>query len=166
MVRYGNTKSRWQQPPGCDGGQSSHHTWNSQPQVRWKEISAEVDAVRTIVKEKTSTWNKSCKEIVKSELELYKMVEAAVKDEKLEYKRKRNDQGSAAGLSDEMQRNLGEAQNRSYEVERKLDRVLRRVYLKHLTKNWDAHSSLWQTYGRWCRAGTQRTWTWTKTLKK
>ena len=53
------------------------------------------------------------------------MVEAAVKDEKLEYKRKRDDQGSAAEMTDEMQRNLGEAQNRSYEVERKLDRVLR-----------------------------------------
>ena len=109
----------------CDGGQSSHDTWNSQPQVGWKEISAEVDVVRTTVKEKTSTWNKSCKEIAKSELELYNMVEAAVKDEKLEYKRKRDDQGSAAGMTDEMQRNLGEAQNRSYEVERKLDRVLR-----------------------------------------
>ena len=86
MVRYGNTKSRRQQPPGSDGGQSSHHTWNPQPQVGWKEISAEVDVVRTTVKEKTSTWNKSCKEIVKSELELCKMVEAAVEDEKLEQK--------------------------------------------------------------------------------
>ena len=80
--------------------------------------------MRTTVKEKTSTWNKSCKEIVKSELELCKMVEAAVEDEKLEQKERGMIRDLLAGLSDEMQRNLGEAQNRSYEVERKLDRVL------------------------------------------
>ena len=33
------------------------------------EISAEIDAVGTTVKEKTSTWNGSCKESVKSERE-------------------------------------------------------------------------------------------------
>ena len=52
---YGNTKSRWQQPTGGDGRQSSHDTWNSQPWGKWKEISAEVDAVRSTVKGQTST---------------------------------------------------------------------------------------------------------------
>ena len=40
---------------------------NSQLQGKWKEISAESDAVGTTVKEKTKTWNKSCKESVKKE---------------------------------------------------------------------------------------------------
>ena len=53
---------------------------NSQPQGKWKEISSETDAVGATVKEKTSTWNKSCKESVKRESELYKMVEQAAID--------------------------------------------------------------------------------------
>ena len=73
--------------PGDDGGQSSHDTWrNSQPPSRWKEVSAEIDAVGTIVKEKTNTWNKSCEESVKRNRELYNMVEAADVEEKQEYK--------------------------------------------------------------------------------
>ena len=69
---YGKTKYRWQQPAGEDGGQSSHDTWNiSQPQGNWREISAEMDAVGTTVKEKTNTWNKSCKESAKRETELH-----------------------------------------------------------------------------------------------
>ena len=42
-----------------------------------------MDAVGTTVKEKTNTWN-SCKESASRETELYKMVEAAVMDEKHE----------------------------------------------------------------------------------
>ena len=82
---YGRPKSRWQQPAGCDGCQSSHHTWHiSQPQGTWREISAEMDAVRTTVKEKTNTWNKSCKESANRETEVYKMSEAAIMDDKQE----------------------------------------------------------------------------------
>ena len=54
--------------------------------TKWKEISAEIDAVGTTVKEMTNAWNKSCKESVKRESELYKMVEAAVIDERQEQK--------------------------------------------------------------------------------
>ena len=46
------------------------------------EISAEMDAVETTVKEKTNTWNKSCEESAKREAEWYKMVEVAVMNEK------------------------------------------------------------------------------------
>ena len=53
---------------------------------KWKEISAEIVAVGTTVKEMTNTWNKSCKENVKRETELYRIVEAAVMDEKQEQK--------------------------------------------------------------------------------
>ena len=51
------------------------------PQGKWKEISAEIDAVGTIVKEITNTWNKSCRE-----RQLYKMFEQAAIDERLEHK--------------------------------------------------------------------------------
>ena len=94
--------------------------------------------MRTTVKEKTNTWKKGGKENAKRESELYKMVEAAVEDEKQEQKERRmirdllhelqkmrEEEDEARGLIDEMQRNLDEAQNRCYELERKLDRVLR-----------------------------------------
>ena len=65
---YGKAKSRWQQPAGEEGGQSSHEKRTStKPQGKCRVISAEIDAVETTVKEKTNTWNKSCKESVKRE---------------------------------------------------------------------------------------------------
>ena len=65
------------------------------------------------------------------------MVEAAAIDERQETKerivvkdlveqlqKRREEEDEATGLMEEMQRNLDEAQRRSHEVERKLDRVL------------------------------------------
>ena len=84
---YGKAKSRWRQPAGEEGGQSSHDKWRStKPQGKWKEISAEIGAVGTTVKVKTNTWNKSCKESGKGESVLYKMVEQAAIDERQEHK--------------------------------------------------------------------------------
>ena len=98
----GRPKSRWQQPSGSDGGQSSHDTWDiSQTKGKWREISTEMDAVGTTVKEKTNTWNKSCEESAKRETEWYKMVEVAVMNEKKRRKRKRYDQRPAWGASKE-----------------------------------------------------------------
>ena len=82
---YGRPVYRWQQPTGCDGGQSSTDTWDiSQTKGKWREISAEMDAVVTTVKEKTNTWNKSFEESAKRETAWYKMVEVAVINEKQE----------------------------------------------------------------------------------
>ena len=68
-----------------DGGQSSHDTWDhAKPKGKWKEFSAELDAVGTTVKEKKNTWHKSGKESSKSEAELFTMVESAATDEKQE----------------------------------------------------------------------------------
>ena len=113
----------------------------------------EMDAVGSTVKEKANTWNKSCKESVKRESELYKMVEAAAIDERQEQKergmirdlleqlqKRREEEDEARVLTEEMQRNPDEAQSRSYEVERKLDRVLWE-YMKLLKKKCDARSS-------------------------
>ena len=88
-----------------------------------------MDALGTTVKEKTSTWNKSCKESAKRESELYKMIEQAAIDERQEHKersmlegilkqlqKEREDEYEARALIEEMQRNL--------ETERKLGRVL------------------------------------------
>ena len=95
-----------------------------------------MDAAGKTVKEKTNTWNKSCKASVKRETELYKMVEAAVMDGRQERERgmirdllgeirkRREEEDEARNLNEEMQRNLDEAQHKSLEVERKLDRVL------------------------------------------
>ena len=56
------------------------------PQGKWKDISAEINAVGTNVNEETNTWNKSCRESAKRESELYKMVEHAAIDERQELK--------------------------------------------------------------------------------
>ena len=120
--------------PGEEGGHSSQDKWrNSQPQGIWQEISAETDAVGTIVKEKTNTWNESFKESVMRESELCKMVEQAVIDERQEHRersmtkyllhqlqKRREEKDEARGLIDEAQRNLDEAHTRSCEVERKI----------------------------------------------
>ena len=64
-------RERWQNkeyPAGEDGGQSSHDTLKiSQPQGKWKEICAEIDAVGKAVSEKRTG--------------LHKMFEAAVMNE-------------------------------------------------------------------------------------
>ena len=91
---YGKTCSRWQQLAGEEGGRGSHDMW--------KKHSLKANGKRFLmrltqwVKEKTNTWNKSCKESVERETELYKMVEAAVMDEKQEQK----ERGMIRGLLD------------------------------------------------------------------
>ena len=48
-------KPHWRPPAGRgeEGGQSSHDKWtSSKPQGKWKAISAEIDTLRTTVKEK------------------------------------------------------------------------------------------------------------------
>ena len=107
--------------------------------IRGKILSLKASGKRSLrrltqsksVKEKTNTWNKSRKEIAKTEPDMCKMFEKQEQKERgmtrdlLEQLQKRwEEEDEARGLIEEMQRNLDEAQNRSYEVERKLDRVL------------------------------------------
>ena len=97
---YGRTKSIWQQPAGCEGGQSSHDTWGiSRSKGKWTEISAEMDAVGTAVKQKSNAWSKSCKESSKRKAELFKMVEVAVTDEMQEERERGMDQRLTRGAS-------------------------------------------------------------------
>ena len=50
---YGTTKTRWQQPARSSGGHSSHDAWDhAKPKGKWKEVSAEFDAVGAVVKER------------------------------------------------------------------------------------------------------------------
>ena len=66
-----------------------HDTWDiSQPHGKWREISAEMDAVGTTVKEKTNTWNKSFKESANRETAVYKMFGTAVMDDNQEERRR------------------------------------------------------------------------------
>ena len=92
------------------------------------------------------------------------MVEAAVMDEKQEQKergmirevleqlqKRRVEENEAKGLIEEIQRSLDEAQNRSYEVELKLDRVLweyMEAFDKELGRPRLIMTKLWQMMQR------------------
>ena len=138
----GRTKSRWQQPAGGEGGQSLHDAWDIAKQWgRRREISAEMDAVGTAVKEKTSTWHKSCKESTKRKTELFTIVEVAVTDEKhnekercmirdllVELRKRMEEEDEARNLIEEMQRNLDDARNKSYDAEQKLNHIQKKTH--------------------------------------
>ena len=92
-----------------------------------------MDLVGTIVKGKTKTLNNRCNESAERETKLHKMVEAAAMDEKQEQKnrgmigdllgelRKRRAEEEARNLIEEVQHISDEAQNKSYQVEWKLN---------------------------------------------
>ena len=68
---YGTTKTRWQQPAGSSGGQSSADTWEHvRPKGKWIEVSADYRVLDALVKEKKITWNKSGNESAKREADL------------------------------------------------------------------------------------------------
>ena len=84
---YSTSNPHWRSSAGEDAGQDSHDKCkSSKPQDKWKEISLEMDVSGSAWKEKTHTWNKSCKESVKRESELCKMVDIAAIDERQEDK--------------------------------------------------------------------------------
>ena len=135
---YGTTKTRWQQPAGNSGGQSSLDAWeHAKPKGKWKEVSAEYEAINALVKEKKITWHKSGKESSKREAD-HTMVESAATDEKYEersrdklsdwleeFRERNNEEDEVRCLIEEMQRNLEAAQNKSYEAEQRLCSALR-----------------------------------------
>ena len=52
---------------------SSVDAWeHAKPEGKWKEVSAEYEALDALVKEKKITWNKSGKESAKREADLYR----------------------------------------------------------------------------------------------
>ena len=56
---YGTTRTRWQQPAGSSGRQSSVDAWeHAKPKGKWKEVSAKFEAIDAFVKEKEITWDK------------------------------------------------------------------------------------------------------------
>ena len=56
---YGTTKTRWQQPAGSGGRQSSVDTWEqAKPKGKWIEVSADYRVLDALVKEKKITWTK------------------------------------------------------------------------------------------------------------
>ena len=92
-----------------------------------------MDLVGTTVRGKTKTLNKRCNESAERETKLHKMVEAAAMYEKQEQKnrgmigdllgelRKRRAEEEARNLIEEVQHISDEAQNKSYQLERKLN---------------------------------------------
>ena len=80
-------KNHWRSSPVEGAGQSSRDRWkSSKPQGKLKEVSLEMDALGSALKEKTHThtWNISCKESATRETQQNKMTEIATKDEKQE----------------------------------------------------------------------------------
>ena len=90
--------------------------------ANWREISLEMDALGSALKEQTHTWNKSCKESVNRESDLYKMLEIAaidvrqedtarsvLKDTVQKLRKEREEESEARAPLEEMQQNLEEA---------------------------------------------------------
>ena len=114
-----------------DNAQSSQDQWkNSTNKNEWKEVSREFHELASTRKEKSHTWNKSCKESGKREGDVLKLAELAARDEKQEDEEKRDirkllkqlrkdrkDEDEAEALLKEMQIYIEEAQARSAATE-------------------------------------------------
>ena len=72
------TRSGWHPPLVSEAGQSSQDQWK-QPRSRgkWKEVSNVVGELGSVLQDKTSTWQKSCKESLKREQEVLVLQEAS-----------------------------------------------------------------------------------------
>ena len=82
---YGSTKTRWQEPAGSSGRQSSVDAWeHAKPKGKWMEVFTDYRVLDALVKEKKITWTKSGRESAKREADLYEMLEKAATDEKRE----------------------------------------------------------------------------------
>ena len=100
---------------------SSHDKWrSSKPEGKWKEISAERDALGSALKEKSNTWTKSCKESAQRESELYKMVELAAIDERQEDKERNITKKTLKQLSTE-EDETEEARTLLYDLQHNVD---------------------------------------------
>ena len=159
-------QNHWRYAPVEGDGQSSHDKWkNSKPESKWKEISLEMDALGSTMKEKTHTWNKSCKESARRETELYKMKENATKDEKQEdtkrniikktLKQLQDEADEARTLLDDMQQKVDEADAKS----RKPNAVFivkSTSTCTRGTQNLDDHTITWIKCGSRCKVTTPR----------
>ena len=109
---YGTTKTRWQQTAG------SRRLEHAKPKGKWKEVSAEYEALNALVKEKRITWNKSGND-------LYTMLESAASDEKKEerdrdklgdnlkaFLKRKEEEDEATCLMEEMRKNVEAAQHK------------------------------------------------------
>ena len=56
----------------------------SKNKSKWREVSREVHERASSLKEKSHTWNKSCKDSAKREVDILKLAEMAANDEKQE----------------------------------------------------------------------------------
>ena len=99
-------------------------------QRRWKEVSREIHEWASTLKEKSHTWNKSCKDSAKREGDILKLAELAAQDETQEdeerrdikkllkqLRKDRKDEDEARALLKQMQINVEGAQARSAATE-------------------------------------------------
>ena len=63
---YGSTKTRWQQPAGSSGRQSSVDTWEHvKPKGKWTKVSADNRVLDALVKEKKITGQRAAEKVQK-----------------------------------------------------------------------------------------------------
>ena len=169
--RYGRTKSRWQQPIGGEGGQSSHDSSDiSRPQGRWREM----DPVGTAVKEKSNTWNESCKESIKRETnwscghgrntrgkrkEIWSEIYSWNSEKEGKKRTKQGTWLKRCNATLTMPRIKAVMRKRSWTVFFENSSML-------LARNEDVRGSSWQNSGSWCKAEKRRIWNWTRTSMK
>ena len=98
-----------------------------------RDVSREIHEWESSLKEKSHTWNKSCKDSAKREGDILKLVEVAATDEKQEaearhnihkllkrLRKERKVEDEAPTLLEEVQKNLEEAQARGSAMEQKI----------------------------------------------
>ena len=157
-------------------GQSSHDKWkSSKPEGKWQDISAEIDALGTALKEKSSTWTKSCKQSAKRESEFSKMVELAAIDERQEDKERNTIKKTLAQLckeeaeAEEARTLLYDMQQILDEADAKITETRSRLYpeIKKYMHSWDqelgrSHHIMDKMWQMMQSKNTKiRIWTWT-----
>ena len=152
---YRTTKSSWQQPAGNSGGQSSHDTWeHAKPKGKWKEVSAEFEAICALLKEKI-TWNK--RRVRKEKLTFIQRPKEERDRDKLsdlleEFLGRKEDEDEATCLIEEMRKNLVVAQQESFEAEQSLCSALREyvdTFAKDRGRPKTIITELWQLMQSW-----------------
>ena len=133
-----NSKSNWQRFAVEEAGQRSQDKWkSSKPGAKRKDVSHNVEELGMIVKEKKSTWVKSCKENSKRETEICAISEGMAEDATVEdgdksrlrralkqLRKDRDKENAVREFLEEMQQNVDEAHARASESERSLCREL------------------------------------------
>ena len=129
----GTTKTRWQQPAGSSGGQSSVDAWeHAKPKGKWIEVSADYEVLDALVREKkrklrgTRVARRVRKEkltciqcsIMCLQMKRRKKGKRDKLGDRLEaFLKRKEEEDEATCLMEEMRKNVEAAQHKSFEAE-------------------------------------------------